>query len=62
MNLREVTKKFGRDDGEIVGIAINAVQRYTYQLLMSLKLMQKCNIIHADIKPDTAKPAAARIR
>lgn len=52
MNLRDVTKKFGREDGEVVGIALNAVQRYAYQLLMSLKLMHKCGVIHADIKPD----------
>ena len=29
-----------------------AVQSYGQQLLYSLRLLQKCNIIHADIKPD----------
>lgn len=48
MNLREVLKKYGKN----VGININAVRSYSQQLLMALKLMKKCNIIHADIKPD----------
>ncbi|XP_065313350.1 serine/threonine-protein kinase PRP4 homolog isoform X1 [Gordionus sp. m RMFG-2023] len=48
MNLREVLKKYGKD----VGLHIKAVRSYTHQLLLSLKLLKKCNIIHADIKPD----------
>ncbi|ELT96857.1 hypothetical protein CAPTEDRAFT_157727 [Capitella teleta] len=48
MNLREVLKKYGRD----VGLHIKAVRSYTQQLLLALKLMKKCNILHADIKPD----------
>jgi len=48
MNLREVLKKYGKH----VGINLLAVRSYTLQLLMALKLMRKCNIIHADIKPD----------
>ncbi|KAI0983076.1 hypothetical protein GJ496_002168 [Pomphorhynchus laevis] len=48
MNLREVLKKYGRD----VGLHIKAVRTYTRQLLLALKLLKKCNILHADIKPD----------
>lgn len=48
MNLREVLKKFGKD----VGLNIKAVKIYAQQLLLSLSLLKKCNIIHADIKPD----------
>lgn len=48
MNLREVCKKYGRNRG----LNIRAVQSYTEQLLYSLKLMKKCQIVHADIKPD----------
>ncbi|KAJ3059069.1 U4/U6 small nuclear ribonucleoprotein prp4 [Quaeritorhiza haematococci] len=48
MNLREVLKKFGKD----VGLNIKAVRIYAQQLFLSLSLLKKCNIIHADIKPD----------
>ncbi|CUT99589.1 Serine:threonine protein kinase PRP4 [Echinococcus multilocularis] len=48
MNLREVLKKYGRN----VGLHITAVRSYAHQLLLALKLLRKCNILHADIKPD----------
>ncbi|CAG5125169.1 unnamed protein product, partial [Candidula unifasciata] len=48
MNLREVLKKYGKD----VGLHIKAVRSYTQQLLLALKLLRKCSILHADIKPD----------
>jgi len=48
MNLREVLKKYGKN----VGIHIVAVRSYAQQLLYALKLLRRCNIIHADIKPD----------
>ena len=48
MNLREVLKKYGKD----VGLHIKAVRSYTQQLLLALKLMKRCCILHADIKPD----------
>lgn len=48
MNLREVLKKFGKN----VGLHIKAVRSYTQQLLLSLKLLKKSGILHADIKPD----------
>lgn len=52
MNLREVTKKYGRDDGEVIGLSMEAVHKYAQQLLLSLKLMRMCKIMHGDIKPD----------
>lgn len=48
MNLREVLKKFGKD----VGIAIKAVRAYAQQLFLALSLLDKCSVVHADIKPD----------
>jgi serine/threonine protein kinase len=48
MNLREVIKRFGKD----VGINLRAVRAYAHQLLLALSLLKKCNIMHADIKPD----------
>lgn len=48
MSLREVLKKYGKD----VGLHIKAVRSYSHQLFCALKLLRKCNIIHADIKPD----------
>ncbi|ORX82670.1 kinase-like protein [Basidiobolus meristosporus CBS 931.73] len=48
MNLREVLKKFGKD----VGINLKAVRIYAQQLFLALSLLKKCNILHADIKPD----------
>ncbi|KAK3896985.1 kinase-like domain-containing protein [Staphylotrichum tortipilum] len=48
MNLREVLKKFGNN----VGINLNATRAYAYQIFLALAHMRKCNIIHADLKPD----------
>ena len=48
MNLREVLKKYGKD----IGLHIKAVRSYTQQLLLALKLMKRCSVLHADIKPD----------
>lgn len=48
MNLREVLKKYGKD----VGLHIKAVRSYTQQLLLALKLMKRCGVLHSDIKPD----------
>ncbi|KAL3184951.1 hypothetical protein MRX96_030842 [Rhipicephalus microplus] len=48
MNLREVLKKYGKD----VGLHIKAVRSYSQQLFFALKLLKRCNILHADIKPD----------
>lgn len=48
INLREVLKKFGRD----VGINLRAVRAYAHQMFLGLSLMRKCNILHADLKPD----------
>ncbi|KAH7890126.1 kinase-like domain-containing protein [Phlebopus sp. FC_14] len=48
MNLRDVVKRFGKD----VGLNIKAVRAYAHQLFLSLSLLRKTNIMHADIKPD----------
>lgn len=48
MNLREVLKKFGRD----VGINLRAIRAYAQQMFLGLSLFRKCNILHADLKPD----------
>ncbi|EEP82516.1 serine/threonine-protein kinase prp4 [Uncinocarpus reesii 1704] len=48
MNLREVLKKFGRD----VGINLRAIRAYAQQMFLGLSLLRKCNILHADLKPD----------
>lgn len=48
MNLREVVKRFGKD----VGINLRAVRAYAHQMFLGLNLMKRCNIMHADIKPD----------
>ena len=48
INLREVLKKFGRD----VGINLKAVRVYAQQMFLGLSLLRKCNILHADLKPD----------
>lgn len=48
MNLREVLKKYGSG----VGLHMKAVRRYAQQLLSALRLLKKCLILHADIKPD----------
>ncbi|KAL5528939.1 hypothetical protein ACEPAG_4913 [Sanghuangporus baumii] len=48
MNLREVVKRFGKD----VGLNLRAVRAYAHQLFLAMSLLRKCNIMHADIKPD----------
>lgn len=48
MNLRDVVKKFGKD----IGLNIRAVRAYAHQLFLSMSLLRKCNVMHADIKPD----------
>ncbi|TFY81592.1 hypothetical protein EWM64_g2421 [Hericium alpestre] len=48
MNLRDVVKRFGKD----VGLNIRAVRAYAHQLFLALSLLKKCNVMHADIKPD----------
>lgn len=48
MNLREIVKRFGKD----VGINLRAVRAYASQMFLGLALMKKCDIMHADLKPD----------
>ena len=48
MNLREVLRKYGKE----VGLHIKAVRSYTQQMLLALKLMKRCGVLHSDLKPD----------
>jgi serine/threonine-protein kinase PRP4 len=48
LNLRDVLKRFGRD----VGINLKAVRAYAQQIFVALSLLRKCNLLHADLKPD----------
>lgn len=41
-------KKYGNNKG----INLKAVRVYAQQLFLALSLLRKCNILHADIKPD----------
>ncbi|XP_074601246.1 pre-mRNA processing factor 4 kinase [Brevipalpus obovatus] len=47
INLRELLKKRGN-----VGISIEGVSWFARQLFLALCHLKKCNILHADIKPD----------
>lgn len=49
-------KKFGRD----IGINIKAVRSYAQQMFLGLSLLQKCEILHADLKPDNVLVNEAR--
>ncbi|GAA6061605.1 hypothetical protein JCM10212_000913 [Sporobolomyces blumeae] len=48
MNLREVVKRYGKD----VGLNLRAVRAYASQMFLALALMKKCDLMHADLKPD----------
>jgi serine/threonine-protein kinase PRP4 len=48
MNLREVLKKYGRN----VGINVHGVRSFATQMLVALKHLKNCGVVHADIKPD----------
>jgi len=47
-NLRVALKKYTKDKG----MSLHAVRSYAKQLLIGLRHVHKCQIIHADIKPD----------
>lgn len=47
-SLRQVLRKYGRG----VGLSLQAVQAYGAQLLVALKHLRNCGVLHADIKPD----------
>lgn len=47
-NLRDVLKKFGTK----IGLNIEAVKFYAQRMMLALKTLRKCKIMHADIKPD----------
>jgi len=47
-DLREVLKKFGRN----VGINLKAIRAYGRQMFLALSHLKKCEVLHADLKPD----------
>ena len=47
-DLREVLKKFGRN----VGINLKAIRSYGAQMFIALGHLKRCQILHADLKPD----------
>jgi serine/threonine-protein kinase PRP4 len=48
MNLRKLLKTYGRE----VGITLTAIRMYARQMFHGLLHMQKCNVLHGDIKLD----------
>ncbi|KAI8468803.1 MAG: kinase-like protein [Monoraphidium minutum] len=56
MNLRELTNKYGRG----VGLNATAVGVYAAQLLVALRHLKRCRVLHADIKPDNILVNARR--
>lgn len=50
MDLRKVIKKFGS-----VGLNLRAVRSYAKQLMIALRHLKKCQILHGDIKPDNSQ-------
>ncbi len=56
INLRELTKKYGRG----IGLNIEAVRAYAAQMLMALAHLRNCGVLHADIKPDNILVSASR--
>jgi len=47
-NLRVALKKYTKDKG----MSLQAVRVYSKQLLIALRHIHRCHIIHADVKPD----------
>ena len=58
MNLREVLKKYGNN----VGLHMKAVRSYAQQLLLALKLLKKCSLLHQDVKPDNILVSVGPVR
>lgn len=58
MNRRELLKKYTNN----VGLHLKAVRSYAQQLVVALKLLMKCSMIHADIKPDNVLVRIDRIK
>ena len=58
MNLRELTNKYGRN----VGLNAAAVGVYAAQLLIALRHLKRCRVLHADVKPDNILVSARRTK
>jgi len=48
VNLRDLVKSYGRK----TGLELQVVKSYAVQMFKALALMRKCEILHADLKPD----------
>lgn len=58
MNLRDLTKKYGRNKG----LNATAVGMYTAQLVVALRHLRKHDVLHADVKPDNILVNARRTK
>ncbi len=58
MNLRDLTKKYGRNKG----LNATAVGMYTAQLVVALRHLRKHGVLHADVKPDNILVNARRTK
>ena len=56
INLRELTRKYGRG----IGLSLGAVRAYSAQLLAALYHLRNCGVLHADVKPDNILVSSAR--
>lgn len=55
MSLRHLLVKYGRG----VGLSLRATQAYATQLLVALKHLRNCGVLHADIKPENVLVSAS---
>ncbi|KAI1368581.1 kinase-like protein [Xylaria arbuscula] len=58
LNLREVLRKFGNN----IGINLSATRAYAHQIFVALAHLRRCNIVHADLKPDNILVRNGEIR
>ena len=57
LNLRELTKKYGRG----IGLNIRAVRPYAAQMFWALHHLRNCGVLHSDIKPDNILVSEVRL-
>lgn len=47
LDLRRVIRKYGG-----IGLSLDAVRTYSFQMMLALRHLRNCSIIHGDLKPD----------